>query len=211
MLEHPRYLDMANPTWCRALPPTPAENQYSLPGIFLCPHTVAAQGAGEETGIPPSDPAKAVSLCPHPIHQNRSSSQSHMGTRGCWTRVCPGSKPSLRPKGDRGNVKPLSVSCNTSFSRTIQNKHRGCSNRTRAAISTSGMENPGHSGRGGAHCPQEESCDGNSLSTRPPWGGVSPKRGCAASPGASCGARRVGCTLCHQGCLFCSRARAEIL
>lgn len=51
MLEHPRYLDMANPTWCRALPPTPAKNQYSLPGIFLCPHTVAAQGAGEETGM----------------------------------------------------------------------------------------------------------------------------------------------------------------
>lgn len=205
MLEHPRYLDMANPKCCWALPPTPAKNQYSLPGVFLCPRALAAQGAGERTGMFPRI------LCwqavrPHPIHQSRSSSQSQMGTRGRWTRVCPGPKPSPRPKGDRGNVKPLSVSCNTSFSRTIQNKHRGCSNRTRAAISTSGRENPGQWAR---RCPQ--SCDG-SLSAPNPLGVVFPPVGpCSLPWGTPRGARRVGCTSCDQGCLFCSRARAEIL
>lgn len=89
------------------------------------------------------------------LHQGSSPSRCRFGTRGCWTRVCPGPEPSPTLKGDGGeNVKPFSVSCNTSSSRSIQNKHRGCSNRPKAAIGVAGAETRAGGWRG----------------TRSPWG-----------------------------------------
>lgn len=152
--------------WSTAIPTQPwgEETPRKSGGGWSIPGTSAWQtpNGSTSTGLSllplPSVPCGfwEGTAWPRPLllYQGSSPSRCRFGTRGCWTRVSWTRAFSYTQRRWGENVKPFSVSCNTSSSRSIQNKHRGCSNRPKAAIGVAGAKTRAGGWRG----------------TRSPWG-----------------------------------------